>query len=117
MKFDYSTKNHPVCPKPRRPISSIPEVLNPLVRCSKHRHSYVPYSSARNGTLNIIDEKSSEYSTCCGCSQLYYPGSPPGRTDNPLIHDVQFRSQWSSFPHHSQTNLSDKFGYASISPS
>ncbi|GAB2282878.1 hypothetical protein Dimus_017412 [Dionaea muscipula] len=124
MKLDYGTNSYPVCPKPRRPVSSIPEVLiNPLIRsCSKHMYSSVPNSNGSriSGILNIIDDKQppsetrhDQYSTCSGCSPPCYPGSPPGRTDNPLVHDVQFlQHQMELLSPLSRTNLSDKFGYA-----
>ncbi|XP_021908220.1 uncharacterized protein LOC110822411 [Carica papaya] len=89
----FSNKGQPHCPKPRRPGPSVPEFLMPF-RCSKHSQTK---SNPRLEILNMIADKTIEgiESTCSGtgCSPSCYSGSPPNRTHNPLIHDVQFLHQ------------------------
>ncbi|KAL1824982.1 hypothetical protein DCAR_0313088 [Daucus carota subsp. sativus] len=115
-KLRFGSHNHPVCPKPRRLGSAVPELLKPL-KCSKHSQLNPDY---RSGILGVIAEKTAEGREiiCSGCSPTCYTGSPPSRTDNPLVHDVQFVHQMEPFlplaaP---RRNLSDKFGFASASP-
>ncbi|GLT74145.1 hypothetical protein SLA2020_459590 [Shorea laevis] len=82
----------PLCPKPRRPGPTIPEFLKPL-RCTNHRD--INTEHGRSGVLNMIAEKTVDERefTCTGCSPACYAGSPPDRTGNPLVHDVQFLLQ------------------------
>ncbi|KDP23962.1 hypothetical protein JCGZ_25350 [Jatropha curcas] len=89
-KLAFAGNNQPLCPKPRRLGHTLPEFLRPL-RCSKHSQ---PISDGRSGILNLITDKAidGKESICIGCSPSCYSGSPPRRTDNPLIHDVQFYS-------------------------
>ncbi|XP_057466228.1 uncharacterized protein LOC130755721 [Actinidia eriantha] len=116
-KMGFEGINFPVCPKPHRAGSAIPEFLKPL-KCSKHSQQN---PDDRSGFLNMIAEKTidgreKEESVCAGCSPLCYSGSPPGRTDNPLVHDVQFIHQMEVFSPFTRRNLSDKFGLTSASP-
>ncbi|KAK4430344.1 hypothetical protein Salat_1335100 [Sesamum alatum] len=81
----------PVCPKPRRVGSTLPaQFLNHPCLCRKlHDRD----SDGRSGILDIIAEKRmdgrDELGRCKRCSSPMM-GSPPGRTNNPLVHDVHF---------------------------
>ncbi|KAL2504390.1 Uncharacterized protein Adt_20011 [Abeliophyllum distichum] len=106
----------PLCPKPRRLGSALPEYLNPL-NCSKNRK---PNSDARSGVLFMLAEKTTNGRgcMCTGCSPSCYSGSPPRRTDNPLVHDVQFVHQMEVFSPFSRIESpSNKFEFStSTSP-
>ncbi|KAL8168394.1 hypothetical protein V2J09_009893 [Rumex salicifolius] len=110
----------PVCPKPRRPVFHVPEVLRPL-RCSKHRNScspndmthYLIDSRVNNSGHNRNDDQAA---TCTGCSTPYYAGSPPSRTNNPLIYDEEFVNQMEMLSPYSCKNLPDKSSFTSASP-
>ncbi|KAK8569306.1 hypothetical protein V6N13_107140 [Hibiscus sabdariffa] len=105
-----SYEQQPLCPKPRRVEPAIPEFLKPL-KCTKHsQHN----SEGRSGVLKMIADKTNDgrETACTGCWPSCYEGSPPGRTDNPLVHDVHFVHQMAF----TRTNLSDKFGIPSASP-
>ncbi|KAL8134804.1 hypothetical protein AgCh_009718 [Apium graveolens] len=52
-KLRFGGHNYPVCPKPRRIGSAVPELLKPL-RCSKHSQLS---PDARSGILGVIAEK------------------------------------------------------------
>ncbi|XAR58020.1 hypothetical protein NMG60_11026352 [Bertholletia excelsa] len=113
-RLRFEAADLPLCPKPRRLGSTVPEFLNPP-RCTKHSQ---PSGDERSGILNMIAEKTwdGRESTCTGCSPSCCPGSPPSRTDNPLVHDVHFiqqRDRFSSFP---RAKLSDRIGLTSASP-
>ncbi|CAN6698846.1 unnamed protein product [Malus baccata var. baccata] len=106
----------PLCPKPRRPGPAMTEFLNPI-RCNKHSQKN---SDERSGALNMISEKEiyggREYA-CTKCSPACYSGSPPGRTHNPLVHDVQFLHQMELLSPLTRTKLSEKFGFSTTSAS
>ncbi|EOX90762.1 hypothetical protein QUC31_002754 [Theobroma cacao] len=111
----FGGDEQPLCPKPRRLGPPIPEFLKPL-RCSKHSQ---PNTDGRSGVLNMIAEKTGdgrESVACTGCSPSCYSGSPPGRTGNPLVHDVHFIHQMELLSPFTRTKLSDKFGITSASP-
>ncbi|KAL3527252.1 hypothetical protein ACH5RR_011908 [Cinchona calisaya] len=115
-KLGFGCSNPPLCPKPRRLGSSVPEFLKTL-GCSNHSQLN---SSGRTGVLNMIinekttDEGESLYSS--GCSLPCYSGSPPGRTSNPLVNDVQFVHQMEHYSPLNRTKLPEKFGFTSASP-
>ncbi|KGN48953.1 uncharacterized protein LOC116404717 [Cucumis sativus] len=106
----------PLCPKPRRLEPAIPSFLAPLI-CAHHIHSQSSGDS-RSEILNIIEGKNVEGRDCLssGCYPSCYSGSPPGRTENPLVHDMYFLHQMEIHSPFSRTNLSDKFNLTSASP-
>ncbi|KAL5081153.1 hypothetical protein RYX36_009574 [Vicia faba] len=108
--------DHPICPKPIRLSPSIPDFLKPI-KCSKHSHQII---DERNGVLNMFIEKNvvdGMESICNGCLPCCYSGSPPRRTENPLVHDVEFLHKMVVVsPLLSQTKFSDKFSITSASP-
>ncbi|XWS29160.1 hypothetical protein CRYUN_Cryun24cG0004800 [Craigia yunnanensis] len=110
-KFGLGGNEQRLCPKTRRLGPAIPEFLKPL-RCSKHS------AEGRSGVLNLIaDEKiDGRESACTGCSPSLYAGSPPGRTGNPLVRDVQFIHQLELLSPFTRTKLSNKFGITSAPP-
>lgn len=85
-----------ICPKPRRPTNIICPV-NEFMKPSRRRRSQTtvrPEGEAGFEILDIFLSKGGygEISNF-GCSPPYFCGSPPNRSGNPLIHDVQFLHQ------------------------
>ncbi|KAG6773810.1 hypothetical protein POTOM_021147 [Populus tomentosa] len=113
-KKGFGDNNQPLCPKPRRLGPALPEFLKPF-RCSKHCQ---PTTDERSGILSLVADKAIDggETICTGCSPFCYSGSPPGRTDNPLVHDVQFIHQMELLSPFTRTKLTDKFGFTSTSP-
>ncbi|KAJ4836908.1 hypothetical protein Tsubulata_034700 [Turnera subulata] len=114
-KLGFGGNDHlPLCPKPRRLGPAIPEFLKPL-KCNKHSQ---PITDGRAGILKLIADKTTDgrESTCTGCTPCCYSGSPPGRTDNALVHDVQFIHQMELLSPFTRTKLSDRFALNSASP-
>ncbi|KAI4327781.1 hypothetical protein L6164_020204 [Bauhinia variegata] len=113
-KLGYD-QDQPLCPKPRRLSHAIPEILKPL-KCPKHSQ---PTSDERMGVLNMITEKNRDVKEpiCNGCLPSCYSGSPPRRTENPLVHDVEFLHQMELVSPFARSKLSDKFGFAAASAS
>ncbi|XP_047328300.1 uncharacterized protein LOC124931790 [Impatiens glandulifera] len=102
-----------LCPKPRRLGYVVSELLKPP-RCSNHGQAS---NGEGDGVLNMITEKilDTRESECKICSfSNYYIGSPPGRVENPLVHDTRFiHRQMEFFSPITRTKLSDKFEFAS----
>ncbi|KAI4314716.1 hypothetical protein L6164_027596 [Bauhinia variegata] len=90
--------DQPLCPKPQRISPAIPEFLKPL-KCTKHRFDCI-YSFKQLTWRHNSDGKES---ICNGFS-------PPRRSENPLVHDVEFLRQMELV---SPFAPSDKFGFAS----
>ncbi|KAF7809619.1 uncharacterized protein G2W53_036362 [Senna tora] len=112
--YEYDD-DQPLCPKPRRLPPSIPEFLKPLT-CIKHSQTNADEESR---VLNMITEKNYLYGkelVCNGCLPCCYSGSPPRRTENPLIHDVEFLHQIELLSPFSHTKLSHNFAFTSPSP-
>ncbi|KAI3922524.1 hypothetical protein MKX01_006213 [Papaver californicum] len=107
----------PACPKPRRLGAGLPDFLK-LHKCTKH--SQVS-TDGRSDILNMIASANKVEETvesgCTGCSHLCYVGSPPSRSDNPLVHDVEFIHQMELLSPFTRSKLSDRFGFTSVSPS
>ncbi|KAL2576913.1 hypothetical protein AAZX31_16G109700 [Glycine max] len=103
--------SQPLCPKPRKLSPSIHEFLKPI-KCTKHSQ---PNINDESGVLNMITEKNAEAREfqCNGCLPCCYSGSPPRRTENPLVHDVEFLHQVEVASPLARTKLSDKFGFTS----
>ncbi|WVZ23991.1 hypothetical protein V8G54_002535 [Vigna mungo] len=109
-----TVESQPLCPKPRKLSPSIPEFLKPI-KCNKHSDSNVNNGSQ---VLDMISEKNADAREflCNGCLPCCYSGSPPRRTENPLVHDVQFLHQVEVVSPLARAKLSDKFGFISASP-
>ncbi|CAI0461372.1 unnamed protein product, partial [Linum tenue] len=125
--------NHILCPKPRHihPSPTI-EFLKPPTYCTKHSHFDTIDDGGNEGILNVIldnnnkrtsecnEEKEGETPICNSywCVPWCYSGSPPRRTSNPLVHDVQFiRQQMELISPLTRSNLSDKFSFVSSASS
>ncbi|KAI5684017.1 hypothetical protein M9H77_05245 [Catharanthus roseus] len=103
-KLSFGGNNNvPLCPKPRRLGPTLPEFLKPF-GCSNNSQLH---SDGRSGILDMITEKAMDEreSICTGCSLSCYSGSPPGRTDNPLVHDVQFIHQMEHYTQYTQKKV------------
>ncbi|KAF8012698.1 hypothetical protein BT93_I0759 [Corymbia citriodora subsp. variegata] len=115
-----NTMKRPICPKPRRLRPAAPDLLKPP-RCSKHCQQN---GDGRIALGNLIVDKvglviqagDEDESPGVGCSLPRGVGSPPTRTDNPLVHDVRFIRQMELLSPFPPTNLSDKFNFPSASP-
>ncbi|CAH2064397.1 unnamed protein product [Thlaspi arvense] len=93
-----SSMKQPLCPKPRRVCPSFPDFLKPL-SCSLHSSNCQQSSEGRSGVLSVID-KPIEGGTI---ESMWYAGSPPRRTGNPLVHDLHFIHCLDLLPNFSRT--------------
>ncbi|VVB05338.1 unnamed protein product [Arabis nemorensis] len=94
------TMKQPICPKPRRVCSSLPDFLKPL-SCSLHSTTCQQSSEEISGVLNIMDKMQPiEGGTR---ESMWYAGSPPRRTGNPLVHDLHFIHCLDLLPNFSRT--------------
>ncbi|XP_048128623.1 uncharacterized protein LOC125312872 [Rhodamnia argentea] len=117
---ELENMKRPICPKPRRLRSATPDLLKSL-RCSKHCQQN---GDARSATADPVGDKvglviqtgDEDESPGAGCSPPCGVGSPPTRTDNPLVHDVRFIRQMELLSPFPPTKLSDKFNFPSASP-
>ncbi|CAK9217250.1 unnamed protein product [Sphagnum tenellum] len=85
-----------ICPKPRRATN----VLGPateFMKPSRRRQSHSTVRTEGDAGFEILDiflSKGGYNDTSSfSCSPPYFCGSPPSRSGNPLIHDVQFLHQ------------------------
>uniref|UniRef100_A0A7N0UTK7 Uncharacterized protein n=1 Tax=Kalanchoe fedtschenkoi TaxID=63787 RepID=A0A7N0UTK7_KALFE len=101
----------PICPKPRRVSSTVPDILNPQ-KCSKHSGQL--NFDGKSGIINIVTGKSGSdgnETLCTGCFPATYCSvSPPSRSDNPLIHDVHFIHQMQILSPFKHNKFSNKLG-------
>lgn len=85
-----------ICPKPRRPSSMLCPV-NDYLKPSRRRRSQAPVRAEGDAGFELLDIFLSKGScgdlSSFGCSPPYFSGSPPSRSGNPLIHDVEFLQQ------------------------
>ncbi|XXG86281.1 hypothetical protein AAC387_Pa11g1203 [Persea americana] len=104
----------PVCPKPRRIRSVVPEFIEPLAYNGSHSKGKGSRSSE---VIDMISSKADngQEPSSNGCSPSYYCGSPPSRTNNPLVHDVQFIHQMKLLSPFTRTKLSDRLCLGSAS--
>ncbi|CAN6802905.1 unnamed protein product [Brassica oleracea var. botrytis] len=95
-----TSTDQPICPKPRRVCPSLPDFLKPL-SCPLHSSNCQQSSEGRSGVLSIIDKvQPIEGGTV---ESMWYAGSPPRRTGNPLVHDRHFIHCLDLFPSFSST--------------
>ncbi|KAH9553303.1 hypothetical protein CY35_08G001100 [Sphagnum magellanicum] len=90
------TEEEVICPKPRRATSvsgPVTEFMNP----SRRRRSCTTVRGEGDAGFEILDIFLSKgvYNDASNfaCSPPYFCGSPPSRSGNPLIHDIQFVHQ------------------------
>ncbi|XP_024358447.1 uncharacterized protein [Physcomitrium patens] len=82
-----------ICPKPRRPTNvSCP--VNELMKPPRRRRGQATVRTEGDAGFELLDILLSKGGcgdvSNFGCSPPYFCGSPPSRSGNPLIHDVQF---------------------------
>ncbi|CAM6109675.1 unnamed protein product [Calypogeia fissa] len=86
-----------ICPKPRR-VTNVSCPPAEFLKTSRRRRSHSSQVRAEGEAgFEILDIFLSRSgfgdSSSFGCSPPYFCGSPPSRSGNPLIHDVQFTHQ------------------------
>ncbi|KAK3413755.1 uncharacterized protein LOC104419624 isoform X1 [Eucalyptus grandis] len=112
-----STMKRPICPKPRRLRPGAPDLLKPL-RCSQHCQQN---GDGRSGIGNLIVDKVGLVIQAAD-NEDESPGaeggmgSPPTRTNNPLVHDVRFIRQMELLSPFPPAKLPDNFNFPSASP-
>ncbi|KAF9621664.1 hypothetical protein IFM89_025575 [Coptis chinensis] len=116
LRFGVVDEPSPVCPKPRRLRvgATLPDFLKPQ-KCTRHSQSK---TEGRSEILNMIVGKNEDIreTLCVGCSSSSYCGSPPSRSNNPLVNDVQFIHQMEHLSPFTVTKMSDRYSYPSASP-
>ncbi|PIA60201.1 hypothetical protein AQUCO_00300006v1 [Aquilegia coerulea] len=116
LRFGVNDDPSPLCPKPRRlgVGAALPEFLKPP-KCTKHNHVN---TEGRSEILKMIAGKSEDLKdpVCIGCSSSCYSGSPPSRSNNPLVNDIEFIHQMELLSPFTRSKLSDQTGFTSASP-
>lgn len=104
-----------ICPKPRRP-TNISCPVNDFIKPSRRRRSQATVRPEGDAGFELLDIFLSKGGcgdiSNFGCSPPYFSGSPPSRSGNPLIHDVEFLQQraQSVLSHHIASRGPPSFG-------
>lgn len=87
-------KDQPICPMPRRVMTSGPCTARPIHKSYVKNHSYAMSGNEGEPSYEILEillSKSQQGDqTNVKNSHPYFYGSPPTRSDNPLVRDTQF---------------------------
>lgn len=86
-----------ICPQPRRALR-VPYFIEDLNRFSPEPKSILPRNRDKTTSFEIIgvllNKDDLDVGDIDGSNEIgYFRGSPPVRTHNPVVHDVQFAKQ------------------------